>query len=207
MASTTPPLYEVDVNTGETKRVSKIANRWIFSALWIDGDDPSDNANEDPFQHEIEEPTDGVYIALQHADNGSIWQQAEIGKQYTYFLQPAEGWKLHSATFNGNELTAENNFVITPAVSAARNQLIVTYEKMTETEIKAAIGTKQPKVLGTMNGIRIINATAGDVVTVYAADGRQLRKQRLNAAQTDMTLDGGALYIVKVGSKVVKVRL
>ena len=200
-------LYEVDVNTGETKRVSKIANRWIFSALWIDGDDPSDNANEDPFQHEIEEPTDGVYIALQHADNGSIWQQAEIGKQYTYFLQPAEGWKLHSATFNGNELTAENNFVITPAVSAARNQLIVTYEKMTETEIKAAIGTKQPKVLGTMNGIRIINATAGDVVTVYAADGRQLRKQRLNAAQTDMTLDGGALYIVKVGSKVVKVRL
>ena len=78
---------------------------------------------------------------------------------------------------------------------------------MTETEIKAAIGTKQPKVLGTMNGIRIINATAGDVVTVYAADGRQLRKQRLNAAQTDMTLDGGALYIVKVGSKVVKVRL
>ena len=37
-------LYTVDINTGMATRVAKIPNRWIFSALWVDGDDPSDGA-------------------------------------------------------------------------------------------------------------------------------------------------------------------
>ena len=37
-------LYEVDVNTGEATMLSKVQNRWIFSALWVDGDDASDGA-------------------------------------------------------------------------------------------------------------------------------------------------------------------
>lgn len=36
-------LYKVDITTGEATQVQKIKNRWIFSALWIDGDDPSDH--------------------------------------------------------------------------------------------------------------------------------------------------------------------
>ena len=37
-------LYEVDVITGEATLLSKVNNRWTFSALWIDGDDASDGA-------------------------------------------------------------------------------------------------------------------------------------------------------------------
>ncbi len=37
-------LYEVDITTGIGRRVAKVPNRWIFSALWVDGDDPSDGA-------------------------------------------------------------------------------------------------------------------------------------------------------------------
>ena len=40
-------LYEVDINTGEATRLSKIQNRWIFSAIWADGDDASDGAGID----------------------------------------------------------------------------------------------------------------------------------------------------------------
>ena len=39
-------LYEIDITTGNATRLSKVANRWTFSALWIDGDDPSDGADE-----------------------------------------------------------------------------------------------------------------------------------------------------------------
>lgn len=39
-------LYEVDINTGEATRICKVANRWTFSALWVDGDDCSDGASE-----------------------------------------------------------------------------------------------------------------------------------------------------------------
>ena len=37
-------LYEVDVNTGEATKVCKVANRWTFSALWVEGDDTSDGS-------------------------------------------------------------------------------------------------------------------------------------------------------------------
>ena len=37
-------LYEVDITTGEAERVTKVTNRWIFSALWVDGDDCSDGS-------------------------------------------------------------------------------------------------------------------------------------------------------------------
>lgn len=39
-------LYEVDITTGEAVRLSKVKNRFIFSALWIDGADNSDGAEE-----------------------------------------------------------------------------------------------------------------------------------------------------------------
>jgi len=37
-------LYEIDITTGEATRVGKIDKRWIFSALWVDGDDCSDGS-------------------------------------------------------------------------------------------------------------------------------------------------------------------
>jgi len=37
-------LYEVDITTGEANRVTKVENRWTFSALWVDGDDCSDGS-------------------------------------------------------------------------------------------------------------------------------------------------------------------
>lgn len=200
-------LYEIDVNTGQATRLSKIDNRWIFSSLWIDGDDPSDDAASDPFIFDDDAPTEGNYIALQHAENGSIWQQVEMGKQYTYFLQPADGWALHSVTFNGNELTVEDRTVTTPAVSASLNRLIVTFEKADPTEIKEVARPAQPKVLGTIGGLHIANANAGDIVSIYNAEGQLVRQQKLSGSEADISLRSDALYIVKVGAKVVKVRL
>ncbi len=200
-------LYEIDITTGEATRLSKVTNRWTFSALWADGDDPSDDASEDPFKPGDVEPVEGAYIALQHADNGSIWQPVEIGKQYTYYLEPAEGWKLHSVTFNGTELTVENNMVTTPAVSAEHSKLIVIFEEQPVTAIAAVNDPSSPKILGSANGIHVTNAQKGDVVNVYTTDGRLLRSQKLTGSQADINLNSGTLYIIKVGTKTVKVRL
>jgi len=40
-------LYEIDITTGVATRLAMIDNRWIFSALWVDGDDCSDGADID----------------------------------------------------------------------------------------------------------------------------------------------------------------
>ena len=200
-------LYEVDINTGEATMVSKIDNRWIFSALWIDGDEASDDAKTDPFTPGETEPAEGAYIALQHAENGSIWQQVEIGKQYTYLLEPAEGWRVHSVTFNDNELTVEGNKVTTPAVSVQYSRLIVIFEESSSVSVRAIEGQSQAKVLGTAYGIHIANANAGDNVSVYDMDGRLLHTQTLGSSRADVSLKSGSLYIIKIADKVVKVKL
>ena len=200
-------LYEVDITTGEATQLAKVDNRWTFSALWADGDDPSDDATEDPFKPGEVEPVEGTYIALQHAENGSIWQQVEIGKQYTYYLEPAEGWKLHSVTFNGTELTVENNTVTTPAVTTEHSKLIVIFEELTPSAIVAANDLSTPKILGSANGIHVTNAQKGDVVNVYTTDGRLMHSQTLTGSQADISLNTGSLYIIKVGTKTVKVRI
>ncbi len=200
-------LYEVDITTGEATRISTIPNRWIFSAIWIDDDDPSDGSGIDPFDTANGEPTDGIYIALSHAENGSIWQPAEMGKKYTYFIEPAEGWTIHSVTFNGTELTVEDNMVTTPSVSAAHSKLIVTFEPGTSSGARLLNATDQVKILGTPNGIHIANANAGDRVEIFTADGRLQRTEKMKGQSADIALKSNTLYIIKVGSKTVKVLL
>ena len=202
-------LYEVDITTGEANRLTKVDNRWIFSALWVDGDDCSDDATVDPFNPDDDEPVEGTYIALQTSDNGSIWQPVEMGKQYSYIIEPAEGWTIHSVTFNGTELTvAEGNKVTTPAVSSQYNRLIVTFEQNAPvTGIAAVTNPSQVKILGYADGIHISNAQPGDVVSVYGMDGRLVRSVKMHSQQADIALKNNSLYIIKVADRVVKVRL
>ena len=202
-------LYEVDITTGEANRLTKVDNRWIFSALWVNGDDSSDDATVDPFNPGDDEPVEGTYIALQTSDNGSIWQPVEMGKQYSYIIEPAEGWTIHSVTFNGTELTvAEGNKVTTPAVSSQYNRLIVTFEQNAPvTGIAAVTNPSQVKILGYADGIHISNAQPGDVVSVYGMDGRLVRTVKMRSQQADIALKGNSLYIIKVADRVVKVRL
>ena len=202
-------LYEVDITTGEATRLTKVDNRWIFSALWVDGDDCSDDSTVDPFNPGDDEPVEGTYIALQTSDNGSIWQPVEMTKQYSYIIEPAEGWTIHSVTFNGTELTvAEGNKVTTPAVSSQYNRLIVTFEQNAPvTGIAAVTNPSQVKILGYADGIHITNAQPGDVVSVYSMDGRLVRTVKMRSQQADIALRGNSLYIIKVADRVVKVRL
>ena len=59
-------LYEVDITTGEAERISKVDNRWIFSALWVDGDDCSDGSgyNDPDGIHEVGSGTSKVESSI-----------------------------------------------------------------------------------------------------------------------------------------------
>lgn len=203
-------LYEIDITTGETNRVCKVPNRWSFSALWVEGDDCSDGAEIDPFNPGHTTPTEGCFIAIQQADNGSVWQRVEMGQQYSYYIEPADGWKIHSVTFNGAALNVEEgNTITTPAVGIQYNRLIVTFEQSSASGIEGApVATpSQVKVLGSADGIHITNAKAGDIVTVYGMDGRMVHSQKLAGQQADIALKSNTLYIIKVADKVIKVKL
>lgn len=203
-------LYRIDITTGECEQVQKIANRWTFSVLWVDGDDPSDGASIDILTPSNNTPNEGYYIAIQQADNGSIWQQVEMGHKYTYYIEPSEGWAIHSVTFNGSELTVdEGNMVTTPVVGVQYNRLIVTFEQSILSAVGAlpAASQSQARILGSASGIHIANANIGDKVIVCGMDGRVVYSRTMDISQADIALSPNTLYIVKVADKVVKVRL
>lgn len=201
-------LYEVDIETGEATMLSKVTNRWTFSALWVDEDDASDGADIDLTGSE---PVTGAYIALSTADNGAIWQQVEIGQQYTYYLEPAVGWQVHSVTFNNQDITSqitEANMITTPVINSERSTLFVTFEQTIPDAVRdLEKQASEVRILGKVGGISVLNAKAGDMAQIYSADGRLLQSQRLGSGQTEIALASKALYIIKVADKVVKVRL
>ena len=200
-------LYAVDITTGDATRLDNIKNRWIFSALWIDGDDTSDGAGIDV----TAEPTTEAFIALSTADNGAIWQQVEIGHQYTYRLEPAIGWKIHSVSFNNQDITSqvtEAGMITTPVINSKQSTLFVTFEEEGGTNIQdLKKQASEVRILGKEGGISVRNAKAGDMILIYSADGQLLHSQRLNSQETDIALSTKKLYIIKVADKVLKVRL
>jgi len=199
-------LYEVDITTGTATRLAKVPNRWTFSAIWVDGDDASEGTDIDV--------TGGAeqtaYIALSTAENGAIWQQVEQGKQYTYRLEPAVGWKVHSVTFNNQDITSQvtaNNTITTPAINGSLSTLFVTFETTTNGVQAIEKPASNVRILGKQGGISVQGAKGGDVLQVYTADGQLVLSQKLTSDSAEIALDSKHLYIVKVADKVVKVRL
>ena len=203
-------LYAVDITTGDATRLQNIANRWAFSALWADGNDPSDGTQIDIVDGGAN-PDEGAYITLATADNGGIWQMVQLGQQYTYYLEPAVGWQLHSITFNGHDVTDEvtaNGMYTTPAITLQSNALFVTFEQTTPSSVRTADkAASQVKVLARQGGVSVSGASVGDQVQVFTADGRLLLSQKMSSSSADLKLSGKAVYIVKVADKTVKVRL
>jgi len=201
-------LYEIDVNTGQTTRLAKIDNRWIFSALWIDGDDASDGSDIDLNDKET---ANDAYIALSTADNGGIWQKVEKGQQYTYYLEPAIGWQVHSVTFNNQDITdqlTETGTITTPVISTERSTLFVTFELIDPDAIDSPKkSASEVRILGKEGGISVQNAKVGDMLHIYSSDGRLLQSQKLVSDKADINLDSKNLYIIKVADKVLKVRI
>lgn len=203
-------LYMVDITTGDATRLANVPNRWTFSALWVDGNDPSDGADINIAISEAQ-PINGAYIALATADNGGIWQQVELGQKYTYFLEPAVGWKLHSVSFNNEDVTEQvtaDNLYTTPTISSMSNTLFVVFEQSaTDAITTPEEAPAKAKVLAHAGGISISGAQAGDMVQVYNLDGCQVMTQQLRGSEANIDLPAKQLYIIKVGTQTMKVRL
>ena len=141
----------------------------------------------------------GLMVSLEEAL--LPWCDSSHVVSETGATNPYDGW------YNTNMVTA-NNMLTTPVITHKYCTLFVTFEQETQSEVR---GMEKPvsdvRVLGMNGGIRVQNAKAGDTVQVYNVDGRLLRSQKLSATQADIILDSKSLYIVKVGGKVVKVRL
>ena len=148
-----------------------------------------------------------MYVAIQYADGGCVKHQVEKGKTYNYLIAPADGWQIHSVSFNGNDVTAElssKNVFTTPAITS-NSTLNVTFEKGTS----GIVGQAESRLRVTAHGntISVQGAEKGEQIAVYSVDGKLVETASAAHGSATITLPENETYIVKGRQKTVKVRL
>ena len=157
----------------------------------------------------IEEMEGGTpnYLTLRQADNGEVGIVVELGRTYKVRITAFEGWKIHSVTFNGEEVTdhlTEEGTFTTPALQADA-VLNIAYEKIEASTTVTSAQTNRIKVQGHQGTLRITGATEGDDISVYTTDGMLVAQESAEDGETLLTLPTGQVYIVTVADMVVKI--
>ena len=145
------------------------------------------------------------YLTLRQADNGEIRIAVDLGRTYQMQIVPSTGWKIHTVTFDGKDMTAQladDNTFTTPTINGSA-VLNVAYVKIDDAIESARAGAI--KVQGYQGTISIAGATEGEAIGLYTASGTQVATVTAEGDTTHLTVPTGQVYIVKVADTVVKI--
>lgn len=149
-----------------------------------------------------------AYLSVNQS-NGVVMIKVDREKPYfSLQIKADDGWRIHSVTFNGNDVTAEvsteGNYT-TPAITT-NSTLYVIYEKVGSGIV--SLSESRMRVLAYGNNITIKDASEGERIVVYSVDGREVTAAIAdNHGIVKMALPENQTYIVKGQTKTVKVRL
>ena len=147
-----------------------------------------------------------VSLTINQADNGYVKQHLTEGTVCSFTIVAAEGWKIHSVTFNGKDVTTQltaEGIYTTPTLSEDA-VLNIAYEEIRDNAIDNASASRI-KVQGHQGTLRITGTTEGDDISVYTTDGMLVAQESAECSETTLTLPTSEVYIVKVADKVVKI--
>lgn len=159
---------------------------------------------------EISDGLEDVVLSINDGGNGVTQLLVDEAKPYfTLIFKADEGWKLHSVTLNGENVTyevGEDGKYTTPPITAS-SSINIVYEQSSSQGINAANGT--PLQIRGSNGEVIINRNSSEItsVIVYQIDGKQILQQPLSDIETRISLPEGHVYIIKAGNQQYKVGL
>ena len=148
-----------------------------------------------------------IYITVQYADNGYIRQKVTEGTSCAYVIEAAEGWSIHTVTFNNENVTSqliEGELFITPAIYSDAT-LCVAFEQ--EGNNVESTRTNAIKVCGSNNMLCISGTEYGDRIAVYDTAGTLITQQIASSEIVNIAVETGNTYMVKVADKVIKIRL
>jgi hypothetical protein len=151
----------------------------------------------------IADPT----LTIIQGEKGLIKTQVAKGSVYTFTIEATDGWKVHSVSFNDEDITeqldAHNKFT-TPNINASTT-LNVVYE--TSADGICSTKVSSAKILGTSYGIKVENAKPNEVLKVYTIDGKLVKSQKLQSSEVNVDLPNNETYIINLEDIRVKVRL
>ena len=153
-------------------------------------------------------PSSDPVLTIKQADNGSVSTQVSKGSVYTFTINTSTGWKIHSVTYNNTDVTSQlssDNTFTTPTINS-NSTLSIVYEEDNNTAVNS-IRESSVKIHAMSFGIRVTDANIEDLSQVYSVDGILLKSSKPEGQTTDILLPNGNVYIVKVGTKTLKLSI
>ena len=152
---------------------------------------------------EVDEPEEACYVTIRQGEGGAVKQSVKLGESYSYVFTPDAGWKIHTVTFNGEDVTSllYNGQYSTPVITGD-SELSVVYVEDTQ-GISQAVGESPIRVIAHGQSLSVSGVKDGSTVYVYDTQGKLLRTARGNAT---LTLPTG-IYLVKAEGQTFKVAL
>ena len=158
---------------------------------------------------EINESEDqNIYLSINQAHGNTLFKVDSDKPYYTLKFVADNGWKVHSVTFNDEDVTAElssDNEYTTPAITV-NSHIIVTYEQ-TETQAISFMPLNNVTMKALPNGVEINNISKGTSCSVYTLDGISTTQVTATDDNIFIPLSSGRTYIVKAAGKTFKVAL
>ena len=149
-------------------------------------------------------PSDPI-LTIKQADEGYVSTQVSKGSVYTFTISASSGWKIHSVSFNNsdvtNQLSSDNTFT-TPQITS-NSTLSIVYEKDASNAVSST-RKSSARIQATSFGIRVTDADNDEIIHVYSTDGILQKSVRVTGEITDIPLTKNNVYIIKVGTKTMK---
>jgi hypothetical protein len=147
------------------------------------------------------------YLTIRQADNGAVKIAVDLGRTYKVQIEPTEGWAIHSVTFDGKDMTAQldESYTFTTPTLNGSAVLNVAYEQVS-TKVEGMHG-QAVKVRGYQDKLFISGTESGDQIAIYTAGGAVVEEVKAEGADSEISVESGQLYIVKVAGKVVKIQM
>ena len=145
------------------------------------------------------------YIAIRIGDGGVLLQPVELGKTYTYKVEPDDGWTVNTLTFNGQDMTGQllDGQFSTPVITGDSELNVVFKQEASNIKSMKQTETSKVKVYAYNGTIKVVGAEDDAEVEVYNTGGIRIADGEGNCS---ISLAPG-IYIVKVGNETFKISL
>ena len=153
---------------------------------------------------EYDEEGEGeTYLLTFKTEGGKFVQSVEVGKSLDISIVPDAGWEIHSATFNGMDITHQLTGApySTPVIKEDSELNVVFRQKDNRV---GAVAPTDVKVRAWAGTIHVSGADERADVVVYDASGVVVKAAQGNGP---IPLDAEGVFIIKVDGETFKVRM
>ena len=149
---------------------------------------------------------DPVYLTIKHADNGCIKMQIDEWETYKFYIEPAEGWSIHTVMLNEEDITSRVGADGELKLYELTENSVLSITFQSNSSAVRAVEQNNAKVYAKEGYISIANIGSGEPIQIYNEAGIQVVSTHATSETMNVPLDKG-LYIVKLKDATIKVAM